>query len=300
MLLMLPERAPVSVIIPAYNAAKTIERALSSIAAQTLLPEEIIVVDDGSSDGTADVVTSAANASNKLKIVFFQQQNKGAGAARNLALEKASQPYVAFLDADDEWLPEKLQRSMDVMSEGRFDLVAHDYLDTTDHGDVHIDCRQRLESTDDPYLALYLKGYIPSISVITKRELVIRVGGFDESLRNAQDFDLWLKLLADPQMKFTLFGEALARYHHSGGSIMTHTDRRLACCKIIALRYLRALKDRGHPVYQSLWRRIFNIYAEAALAKPILAWKYFLLGAVAFWHVSANAPKSLADTTKRL
>lgn len=272
---MPPEPAPVSVIIPAYNAEATIGRALQSIAAQSLAPAEVIVVDDGSKDASADAAERMRAAMGPIRLVVITQKNQGAGAARNRAIAEATQPYLAFLDADDEWLPAKLERSMQVMQDGDYLLVAHDYLDTTPDGDRHIDCRQRFEEGPDPYITLYLKGYIPSISVVTKRDTVIAAGGFDESLRNAQDFDLWLKLLAEPGTRFTLFGEALARYHHVDGSIMTHTERRIACCREIAWRYLPALKSRGGGM-KDVWRRFAYIYMEAARAKPARKFNYGL------------------------
>lgn len=277
---MPPESVPVSVIMPAYNAAATIARALASIAGQTLPPMEVIVVDDGSRDGTAEIAERFAAEIGAAKLTVIRQQNKGAGAARNRAVDAATQPYLAFLDADDEWLPTKLERSMNVMIEGDYLLVAHDYLDATENGDVHVDCARRFQESSDPYVQLYLKGYIPSISVITRRDAVIAAGGFDESLRNAQDFDLWLKLLAEPGIRFTLFGEAMARYHHSAGSIMTHTDRRIACCTEIARRYAPTLKARGQPVYKNLMTRIVYIYMEAARAHPNKKLPYLFKGAV--------------------
>lgn len=266
--------------MPAYNAAATISRALASIAEQTFAPMEVIVVDDGSSDGTAEIAERFATKMGTAKLTVIRQSNKGAGAARNRAVKAATQPYLAFLDADDEWLPTKLERSMDVMIKGDYLLVAHDYLDSTESGDVHVDCARRFQEFPDPYVSLYLKGYIPSISVITRRDAVNAVGGFDESLRNAQDFDLWLKLLADPGTRFTLFGEALARYHHSAGSIMTHTDRRIACCTEIALRYAPTLKARSQPVYKTVMTRIAYIYMEAARAHPKKKLLYLFKGAV--------------------
>ncbi|MEX0694510.1 MAG: glycosyltransferase family A protein [Rhodospirillales bacterium] len=268
--------APVSVIMPAYNAAGTIQRALASIAAQSLPAAEVIVVDDGSVDATAEIAERMAAALGATRLTVIRQPNKGAGAARNRAIQEATQPILAFLDADDEWLPAKLDRSLSVMNEGDYLLVAHDYLDATADGDVHVDCRRRFEEAPDPYLPLYLKGYIPSISVLTRRQAVLDAGGFDETLRNAQDFDLWLKLLADPGTRFTLFGEALARYHHSEGSIMTHTERRIACCTTIALRYAPVLKARQQPVYRSVLRRIANIHMEALRTQPRSSFRYVI------------------------
>lgn len=260
--------APVSVIIPAYNAAATIGRALASIARQTLKPAEVIVVDDGSADATVETARAMQDSLAGTKLIVISQENKGAGAARNRAIAEATGTYLAFLDADDEWLPEKLERSLQVLQDGDYLLVAHDYLDTTPSGDQHIDCRKRFEEGPDPYTSLYLKGYIPSISVVTRRDAVLAAGGFDETLRNAQDFDLWLKLLADPETRFTLFGEALARYYHVDGSIMSHTDRRIACCRVLAERYLPALRARGASGLLNQCRRLAYIYMEAANAQP--------------------------------
>ena len=97
------DAAPVSVIIPAFNAAKSIERALRSVALQTLPPSEVIVVDDGSSDDTTAVAKAMQDEFHETQLVVISQPNKGAGAARNRAVEAATELYVAFLDADDEW-----------------------------------------------------------------------------------------------------------------------------------------------------------------------------------------------------
>ena len=287
------DAAPVSVVMPAYNAEATVGRALASIAAQTLVPAEVIVVDDGSSDATADTARAMQDKMGAAKLIVVTQENKGAGAARNRAIAEATQPYLAFLDADDEWLGGKLERSMQVIREEDYLLVAHDYLDTTPDGDVHIDCRQRFEEGPDPYVTLYLKGYIPSISVVTKRDAVIAAGGFDETLRNAQDFDLWLKLLAEPGTRFTLFGEALARYHHVDGSIMTHTDRRIACCREIAWRYLPTLKSRGAGI-KDVWRRFAYIYMEAARAQPARKFEFALRFCIETLRVALTPLKPVA------
>lgn len=279
------DQAPVSVIIPAYNAAASIRRALASVAAQSLPAAEVIVVDDGSTDGTVAIAEAQRGALGATRLVVVRQQNRGAGAARNRALADATQPYVAFLDADDEWLPTKLERAMTVMTEDDYVLVAHDYLDSSDTGDVHIDCASRFKAGSDPYVALYIKGYIPSISVVAQRAAVAAAGGFDETLRNAQDFELWLALLADPTHKFTVFGEALARYHHTAGSIMTHTERRIACCSEIALRYVPALRARGAAPLKALLMRIAVIYIEAARARPDVRWRYAVRGVLAGAHM---------------
>jgi glycosyltransferase involved in cell wall biosynthesis len=122
--------ADVSVIIPAYRASRSIKRALTSIAAQSIKPREVIVVDDGSDDGTYEEARTAGSEMGELKIdlIVIRQPHAGAGAARNRAIAQAVGRYVAFLDADDEWLPTKLERSLPYFDDPGVVLVAHNNL----------------------------------------------------------------------------------------------------------------------------------------------------------------------------
>jgi glycosyltransferase involved in cell wall biosynthesis len=116
--------APVSVVIPTYRDGDALRRALLSVERQTLQPSEIIVVDDGSFDGNADGVCAASG----LEIIqlITLTQNVGPGEARNAGIAASRQPFIAFLDADDEWHPEKLERQMSVMlADGAPLLTAH-------------------------------------------------------------------------------------------------------------------------------------------------------------------------------
>lgn len=254
---------PVSVIIPAYRAAATIDRTLASIRAQTLLPKEIVIVDDGSDDDTAAVVEAYRPKLGDIALKLIHQENQGAGAARNRAVAEASQPYVAFIDADDEWLPEKLARSMAKLEGTDRVLVAHDYFDVTPSGDVHCHCAERFQDGPDPYVALYRKGYIPSCSVVAQRDAVIATGGFDQSLPNAQDFELWLAMLKDPDTQFHVFDEPLLRYHRTDGGIMSFTERRIACTLRVAYRYGGEIARRSGGGIASRIFRLAVIYGEA-------------------------------------
>ncbi|NQU61364.1 MAG: glycosyltransferase family 2 protein [Rhodospirillales bacterium] len=258
-----PEFANISVIMPAYQAVDTIGRTLASITTQTLKPREVIIVDDGSEDGTFEKAESLGPEMGGIGLKVIRQDHQGAGAARNRAIAESNQPYLAFLDADDEWLPEKLERSMAFMEGSDFVLVAHDYI--TGEGDqaVHHDCVRRFKETQDPFIGLYRKGYIPSSSVVTRRDAVVSVGGFDPSLANAQDFDLWLALLREPETPFLVFGEPLLRYHITPGGIMSHTNRRLHCTLEIALRYFPDLESRPGSALLNLWFRILALHREA-------------------------------------
>lgn len=258
--------ADVSVIMPAYNAAGTVARALASIAAQTVKPREVIVVDDGSHDGTDRAVLAMVPAMNGIRLRLFRQPNRGAGAARNRALAAASCEFLGFLDSDDEWMPTKLERSMAVMAAEDLVMSSHDIIEITVAGERHVDCRSRyLANPDDPFRTLYLRGFISSSTVVVKRDAVLAAGGFNAGLRSAQDYDLWLAVLAHAGRRFTTFGEPLLRYYLFEGGITSHTDRRLACDLRIACDHLGSLKRIPGPV----WR----LAALRVLVCHLVAWR---------------------------
>ena len=263
---MPPESADVSVVIPAYRAAETIGRALASVAAQTLRPRQVIVVDDGSPDGTYEAAMAAAESMAGIDLVVVRQGNLGAGAARNRALAEAACTYVAFLDADDEWLPEKLERSMAHLAEPGMVLVAHDGWIVDGGEETYNACARRFGEKRDPFATLYRKGYIDTCSVVARLDAVTAAGGFDESLPNAQDFDLWLAMLRRPGARFVVFAEPLVRYHLSPEGIMSNTARRLRCCMEIALRYAPDLRGRPGSALFSLWFRVLALHHEAFTA----------------------------------
>jgi teichuronic acid biosynthesis glycosyltransferase TuaG len=256
--------ADVSVVIPAFNAQGTILRALGSVAGQTLKPREVIIVDDGSTDGTYVTAQQFEPQMDGISFVIFKQENEGAGAARNMALKESSQPIIAFLDADDEWLPEKLERSLHHMEAGGYTLVAHNGIIVEDGSESIIDGARRYHEGPSPYVSLYRKGYLDTCTVVARRDALLATGGFDESLPNAQDFELWLRVLKDPQIKFLVFDEVLSRYHVIPGSIMSHTERRLSCCLDIAGRFAPSLSGHSSSPLKNLWFRIIAVYFEAA------------------------------------
>jgi glycosyltransferase involved in cell wall biosynthesis len=185
----LDERLPVSVIVPAFNRAGTLPRALGSVAGQQARPAEVIVVDDCSSDDTA-AVAEALGAR-----VVRHEVNRGAAAARNTAIAAATQPWIAPLDSDDEWLPHHL-RLLWAWRRGRV-LVAGSALgiggDGPDrlHGAV---AGRRIELRWPPDV-LYPENPIPASGVLVSRDAVEAAGGYDPRLRLSEDLDLWIRVL---------------------------------------------------------------------------------------------------------
>ncbi|HEY1383144.1 MAG TPA: glycosyltransferase family A protein [Dongiaceae bacterium] len=190
----------VSVLVPAYNAAKTIGETLASAAAQSHRDLEIIVVDDGSIDPTAEIVRRAAQGD--PRIVLLQQANAGVAAARNKALAHARGAYVAPLDADDLWHPDKTARQVRRIEEAgpRAGLV---YCWSVDVDDASIVTDRRLDLDrfeGDVYAALVLANFVGNASVPLIRKTEIEaIGGWDQELRRQQaqgceDWQVYLRL----------------------------------------------------------------------------------------------------------
>lgn len=248
----------VDVIIPAYNACDTIARALNSVAAQTLKPERVIVVVDGTDDGTLEIAESCRASLDNIELLTIWQENQGAGAARNLGIELAESTYVAFLDADDEWLPEKLAETMPRIIGTDNVLISHNVIVNDRDVETRIDCYRHFAESGGSFSGLYRRGYISTSTAVAKRDAVLAVGGFDTKLQNAQDFDLWLALTRD-DLAFEVFNQWLTRNYVMPDSIMTNTDRRLDCCINIAERHA------GSSI-ADLWFRITAVHYEALMA----------------------------------
>lgn len=226
----------VDVIIPAYKARETIARALAGVASQTLKPKRAIVVVDGSDDGTLEAAEAYRGRMNGVELRVIWQENQGAGAARNRAIEEATATYVAFLDADDEWQPEKLAQTLPHFTGADVVLVSHNVTVCDENRETRVDCFRHFIGSGGTFSSLYRRGYISTSTTVARRDAVLAAGGFDASLPNAQDFDLWLALTRAGET-FRVFDGWLTRNHVTPDSIMSNTDRRLACCIAIADRY---------------------------------------------------------------
>jgi glycosyltransferase involved in cell wall biosynthesis len=260
-----PGPAPVSVIIPAYRAAATIGRTLASLAAQTSRPAEVVVIDDCSADGTVAAAEACRAALGGIRLVVLRQPaNLGAGAARNRGLLAASQPLVGFLDADDEWLPEKLETSVVRLEASGADLVAHDVLIASHGREEYRDCARHCPADpEEVFPALFVRGFVTTSTVVARRSVLLAAGGFDPSLRSGQDYDLWLAACALPGVRLVVFSGGHTRWHEMPGSITTYVDRRRICNMAIIARQLPALRARGGAWMRTLLKRLAVIHYES-------------------------------------
>ncbi len=187
----------VSVIIPTYNYGRFLGTAIRSVLDQTFRDLELIVVDDGSTDETREVV---AEFESDCRVQYVFQSNQKDAAARNTGISKASGRYLAFLDADDYWMPEKLARQLEILHANPHAGAIHSaaYLDTVDDGQRLVS-RTLLQRPPLRERTLYEELLYNMIivgshsSVVLSREVLNRVGTFDETLRCC-DWDLWSRI----------------------------------------------------------------------------------------------------------
>ena len=180
----------VSVIIPVYNAEKYIERTLKSIFAQTYKDIEVVLVDDCSKDRSAEIILNYKKTHPEI-VYYLQKKNMGAGAARNKALKLAHGRYVAFIDSDDAWLPDKLSRQLELMQEKNTPF-SYTAIEMMDENDVTIKRKRNLKESCD-YKYLLHNTIIATSSVVVDRSIL---GDFRMPLRRGgQDYATWLMLL---------------------------------------------------------------------------------------------------------
>lgn len=181
----------VSVIIPTYNRVDSARNAVQSVLAQTRAPEQIVLVDDGSSDDSAERMRAEFPG-----IDVMRQENRGVSAARNLGIRHAHGEWIAFLDDDDSWLPDKLERQLQALRDAPHHRVAHsEEIWVRDGVRVNAMNKHAKHGGHIYHQCLPLCVISPS-AVIIHREVFERVGVFDESLPACEDYDLWLRICA--------------------------------------------------------------------------------------------------------
>lgn len=218
----------VSVIIPSYNNANYIVAALDSVYNQAVdFDLQIIVVDDGSTDNTSEVLLEYTSTGNR-QLNYIVQKNAGPAAARNKGIESATGKYIAFLDADDEWLPGHLQKTVSFLEQGDFDWVATGYYKRLPDGS-----QQYRTFIDDSYMYERKSGRVQLLSrglfffssapiwtgtLLFSSSCLKSLGGFDPSFRIGEDWDLYLRA-EEAGFACGFLDEATAIYNHNPNSI---------------------------------------------------------------------------------
>ncbi len=206
---MSSETPQISVVMPAYNSAGFVRRAIESVWAQSSPPLELIVVDDGSQDDTAAVAAGVDR-----RTVVIRQANGGPGAARNRGVREARGNWIAFIDADDAWRPHKLECQRPHMLRPEIDVVFSHVVDPLERdtplGDITFD-------------DLWRHNYVGLSTSVVRREAFERIGGFDEdrAVLGIEDYNLWLRM-ASRGARFAFVQEELVEYTPAPGNLSSN------------------------------------------------------------------------------
>jgi glycosyltransferase involved in cell wall biosynthesis len=211
------DRPAVSVIIPTYNSASFLRETIESVLGQTYSDFEVIVVDDGSTDETERVMRSFG-----ARVSYVKQENRGVSAARNHGIKLARARYVAFLDSDDLWVPQKLAEQIPLLDEDpEIGLVYSDWAVVSKRGATEPSFHtSRPAASGHVFNELVQTGFILTSGTVVRRSCLDDVGDFDESLSVAEDYDLWLRI--SYRWKVAVVNKALVIKRSWDGSLSTN------------------------------------------------------------------------------
>jgi len=229
----------ISVVIPSYNSAAFIEKALLSVCQQSYRQFELIISDDGSSDNTLQIAKTFLNKYSDIQHQLLANQHTGASGARNSGIQAAQYDWVAFLDSDDYWAMDKLEKSVTALQVSQANVVFHNEIFFEDNTEQQhpVDYVGRYDPSISPFLALFRKNFLSPSSIVLAKSLLLDVGMFDTELQYAEDYDCWLKIALLPDINLCPLDEYLTYYFVRTGSLTSNTKARLHGLLIIFERY---------------------------------------------------------------
>ncbi len=283
----------ISVVIPAHNNGGYLKRSIESVLSQSVKADEIIIVDDGSTDNTAEVARGYGD-----KIVYVRQSNSGASVARNTGIRVSTSEWIAFLDADDQWLPDKLAVQRDLISQNPgLRWCCANCVQVSDGVESLYDDPDRIKMivADGQAGFEFMKGYAAGVrghtdTMVIKKELLVAAGLFSPDQKRINDEDMWLRIAyIEPYIGYT--APALAIYYRDIPQSITK--------KYVDTKYLEQLLDRhiailanhkdraqGHKciaVILKNWCRALLASGQSSIARRLIR-KYRVILDSRFYH----------------
>jgi GT2 family glycosyltransferase len=278
----------VSVVIPVFNGAATIARTLDSVLRQTLEDFELLVIDDGSTDDTARIVSAVTDP--RVRLLSFE--NRGLAASRNRGVRHGRGEFVAFIDADDLWAPDKLARQVEAMRRDPAVAVVYSWSDCIDERDEFLDSGTRIFAAGRVYEKLLAGNFMANGSTALVRTSAFASAGlFDEQLAAAEDWDMWLRLAW--QFPFACVPEVHVWYRVHGSAMSSNVPRQAAACLQVFENALARLppstqRDRVERAGRAVLYRYFTgrvLRTAAGRSDGRLAasywWRFARLGSLA-------------------
>jgi glycosyltransferase involved in cell wall biosynthesis len=267
--------APVSVVIPCWRSSATIERAVASVSAQTLRPAEVLLVDDASGDTTLDTLhrVAAAYPQGWVKVLSLDQ-NTGPGGARNLGWLHAAQPWLAFLDADDAWHPEKLTHQLRWLADHPDAVLCGHGTAVAAHDQDHPKVPTQLTGWRVSFPHMLVSNRFPTRSVLLRRSLSYRFG----SREVTEDYLLWLEVILGGHACYRIespLAMSFREEHSSGGysgQLWRHEKRELRAW--LALRRQGAISNltAGIALAWSLVKYVLRVLRRRSEVKTTNIW----------------------------
>jgi glycosyltransferase involved in cell wall biosynthesis len=275
----------ISIIIPAYNSEKTIKRTVESILNQSFSNFELIIINDGSNDSTLDVISSIYDS----RIKVFTYPNAGANVGRNRGINLAEGEFVSFIDADDIWTQDKLQSQFQALQDNPEATVSYSWTDYINEEDEFVVTGTHITANGDVYEELLLTNFLENGSnPLIRKDALIELGGFDESLSAGQDWEMWLRLAT--KYKFVAVPKVQILYRLSPKSQSSNLTRQeKLCLQVLTKAY--QLKPSQNP--RNLSTSLANLYKYLtckALQKPYSRNKAFTASRF-LWNYIINEPQ---------
>ncbi len=254
----------ISVIIPVYNGEKTIQKTIESVLEQTFKDFEILVVNDGSTDATLAIISQFIDP----RIQVFSYSNSGAPKSRNRGFEQSSGEYIAFLDADDLWVNDKLELQLQALENNPDAAVAYSWTDYLDESGKLFQTGTHQTFNGDVYPQLLITNFLENGSnPLIRRDALANIGGFDETLLGGQDLDLYIRLAA--RYQFVAVPKVQVLYRLSGNSMSAQVVRQeQQCLAVIEKAFSQAPASLQHLKKQSLAKLYKYLLCRAVQGYP--------------------------------
>lgn len=257
--------ASVSVVIPTFNRVTLLERALNSVLAQTLPVDEVIIVDDGSTDNTVSMLQSLYAKDELSRVNFIEQDNLGVSAARNAGIDAAKYEWIALLDSDDIWHKNKLEKQIQALKNAPEYLICHsDEIWVRNGRRVNQMNKHQKVGGHIFQQCLPMCAISPS-AVLIHRLIFDEIGLFDETLPACEDYDLWLRLCSRYPVLY--IDEALITKHGGHDGQLSHKHWGMDRFRIQALNKIISsakLNNSDHDAAIKMMQHKINIYLVGA------------------------------------
>lgn len=261
--------AEVSIVIPTYNRADLLPRAIGSVLNQTFEDFELIVVDDGSTDSTRELVEDFCRADSRIR--YIHQENSGSPASpRNVGIRQATGRFIAFLDHDDEWLPAKLerQRSLLINASATVGFIGCNILivDSAERKGLRVHDLNNYMGEGFVKGVLAYNFVLTASAVIARKEVFETVGGFDIALKIGDDLDMWLRM--SDKFGFDFVRDALVKYYVHKGNASRSQDSAEATFELekIFVKH-KSIYERYPDVHRRILRQLGSKFCSLGEAK---------------------------------